>query len=115
MSDSTQQNIANELFESAKNLISGDNLTISNVITLATSLMKSVEKYSDLTGADKKSIVIMVIGRVAEELPQGTSKDMFNTAIPVLPDIIDTIISIDKGDIKIKAKKIWVKIRGMCC
>jgi hypothetical protein len=113
MDKSTQKKISDTLYDTFINIVNEDDFTITKVITLTTSLMQAVDKYTELTGSEKKVIVLYVIERFIEDTNNNTVKDILNTAKPLLPDIIDTIMNVDKRKIKIRAKKLFESIK--CC
>lgn len=102
--------IADELYDSVKGLLA-EELNTTKVIGLVTRLMQSVDTYTNVSGKEKKEVILEVIDRIINDLPDGTSKDVLKTARPMIPDIIDTIISVDKRELKIRAKKMWKR----CC
>jgi len=102
--------IVDELYNSIKSLVN-DELDITKLMQITTTLMQVVETYSELKGQEKKGLILQVIDKISEELPEGTAKDVVKTTRPIIPNIIDTVISVDKGELKIKAKRIWKRIR----
>lgn len=113
MNESTQKKISDTLYDTFINIIKEDDFTTTKVITLTTSLMQAVDKYTELTGSEKKVIVLYVIERFTEDAENNTVKDILTVAKPMLPDIIDAIMNVDKRKIKIRAKKFLDSI--MCC
>lgn len=99
--------ISDELYESVKDLIT-EELNTAKVLGLVTNLMQFVDTYTGLSGEEKKDIVLQVIDRIIVDLPNDNALKL---ARPIIPDIINTIINVDKRKIKIKVKKIWKK----CC
>lgn len=107
--------IANDLYENFKELVT-DDFVMQNVIGLVTDIMKVVDKYDGIKGSEKKEVVLLLIDKIIEDLPNGTAKDVLNTTKPMLPSVIDTIISVDRRKITIKARKCWDRIKdNMCC
>lgn len=79
----------------------------SNIISISIELMQLVENYKGLTGSKKKDVVIDVINlllttNVRDKNELFVLKEIVDFTIPT---IIDTIISIDKKEIRIKLKK----------
>ena len=110
---SAHKKIADTLYDTFIGVINEDDFNITKVIILVTNLMQAVEKYTELKGSEKKVIVLYVIERFIEATKNNTAKDVLNLAKPMLPELIDTIMNVDKRKIKIRAKKLFDSIR--CC
>ena len=102
------------LFTSGKNIVRNwvddEKQTISSWINLGTSLAEIIDKYKDITGAEKKSIVIKVVTLIIEDkdIVTGIDDDMRENICSIvkltLPTTIDLIIKATQGGIKINKK-----------
>jgi hypothetical protein len=103
--------IVNEIYDNIKNIVT-DKLTASNIIIITINLMKIIEKYKKISGNDKKTIVLDILKKVVNEtIDDKQEKDILLFVINnTLPFVIDTIISIDKREIKIKMIRLYKKI-----
>lgn len=102
-----QTNIDKLLIEVDK-LIDNDALTTVNISKVMVSLMVLVDEYPDLTGPQKKEIVLAVlkkhvIDHFEEEAPEYS--ELLKIIETVLPTTIDVMVSIDNKEITIHLKK----------
>lgn len=103
------------LYESLSRIIGDKKVTTVNIVLIATNLMKIVEKYPDLHGTQKKSLVIHVLKRFVVDHLDGEAESSLILFIDMfLPSVIDTIISVDKKEVAIKIKK-GFKACFACC
>jgi hypothetical protein len=94
-------------------------ITPLNVVVIATELMQIVEKYNNLTGVQKKMLVINVIKKVVNnQVDSPEEKAAINLIIDVtLPIVIDNLVSAMNGTLtfnKEKAISFFKKI-FFCC
>jgi len=81
-------------------------LTKENITTIVINLMQLVEKYPDLTGEQKKLLVIHVIKKFIKDITDKEEEEVLLTFVDIfLPTLIDTLVSVDKKEILIKIKK----------
>ena len=110
-------NAVKKLYHEIKKYLNGGKITQSNVIAVLVNLMKLIEEFPDLSGVQKKHVVIQAICVAVddqrEDVEEATRIKEF--VVLTLPDVIDTIVDIDKRKLKIKIKKIINKIKNYCC
>lgn len=106
MAEKTTQQIIDELISTITGIVGTEKITISNVLSICINLMQIVEKYSSLTGAQKKDIVIKTLENLIEK-EEGKDSIML-----LIPDFIDKIISVENGEIHIG---ISVEAVQSCC
>ena len=77
--------------------------SIEKIIDLVPQLIKYVEKYNSLTGAEKKKLVIELVKHFIDKT-DGFGNDMIVDPIlkHVVPSVIDNLIKVDKNQIKLK-------------
>lgn len=101
--------------------ITDKKLDLGLVIQWGSIIMQAVEKYPELSGADKKDLVIIVLKRLVEEFDIGESEGeiidiLIDNAMPI---VIDLVVSASKGElglnkISMKIKKFFKKICKCC-
>lgn len=76
-------------------------ISITNVINLVTSTMESAERFRDISGPQKKEVVVNVLDKLVEEIPATQDdKPAIQYSIKLLlPNIIDSIVSATKGQL----------------
>lgn len=97
-----------QLYDELSNILSKDEkLTTSSIITIVISLMQIVENYDNISGPDRKKIVIVVLDKfiddnIDNEVERRDLKMLMSMTVPTL---IDSIVSIDKKEVSIRARK----------
>lgn len=82
-------------------------ITSANISSICLNLMVIVETYPNLTGSDKKLLVLETIESFVNKKMMGKSSDYPQLIFIIqvaLPMIIDMFIGIDKNNLKIHAK-----------
>ena len=90
----------------------GDYTDIDDILKLVIVMMKEIEKYKTIKGVKKKKYVLYAINvLITKKVSNADDKKriLFITN-RTLPFIIDTMVSIDKRQIKIKLKSLKKKI-----
>jgi hypothetical protein len=109
----------NQLYNYIKS-IHGDKITPSNIILISSELIQIVEKYKNLTGTQKKMLIINTIKKIVnEQVNTSDEKNALNIVITAtLPDVIDGLISAINGAMKFtkdnKKNKLG-KLLSICC
>jgi hypothetical protein len=104
------------LHEELKKIIEKSSINRSNIITIVISLMQIVEKYQDVSGVQKKAIILKSLELVInDQISDEEEAKALNLLVEVtLPTLIDTVVSIDKKEIQIKIKKGCSKLLQCC-
>jgi hypothetical protein len=108
------KNIVENLKAFLDELTKADGLTPQNIIYNITLLMQQVGKYKNLSGIDKKNVVLYVIDDFVNSSEVLSSDPTLKLAIKSMaPSVIDTLINAAKGKYKFKVKiRAWF---GCCC
>lgn len=104
------------LYEELKKIIGKGNINSSNIVTILISLMQIVEKYQDVSGIQKKAIILKALKLVInDQVTNEEEAKALNLLVEVtLPTVIDTLVSVDKKEIQIKIKKGCSKLLKCC-
>jgi len=105
------------LYDEIETLIEGKKIDAGSIISIATLLMKTVEKYSDVNGIQKKEIVLAVLRKIVQEKisdPDERANVLFLVEQTV-PPVIDALVAVDKGQLKIKIQKGCKSLFSCCC
>ncbi len=94
-----------------------EKITPTNIIVIATELMQIVEKYKELTGPQKKMLVINVIKKVVNsQVDSEETRNALNTIIDfTLPAVIDNLVSAINGEIKFNKEKVQSFFKKYIC
>jgi hypothetical protein len=108
-----------ELYKYVKSILGSDNVTPLNIMMIINSLLQIVEKYQDLTGSQKKMLVLDTIRKVINETVTNENDKIQLLMIVnlTLPHVIDTLVSAINGDLKFEKDKVisWFNKMFCCC
>jgi hypothetical protein len=92
----------NELYIYSKSVINTKTISSITLITLANKLIQIVEKYKQLTGNQKKMLVLDTLTKIINENIDNEveKQELLSLITTLLPKIIDTVISAINGDMK---------------
>lgn len=95
-----------------------DKINFGNLVNVITRCVEIVDKYKQLTGVEKKMMVIKMITTLIDkhETDETTKRSLIDLLNSVGVSVIDTIIYAAKGKLAIDLKK-WRKVLKMikCC
>lgn len=82
-------------------------ISVSNVCSITIELMQMVESFTDLSGEEKKGLVLQVLIDIIKNHIDNDQIEyvVIEVARYVVPNVIDTIIAFDKGNIHINISK----------
>jgi hypothetical protein len=96
------------LLEKIKSILDDSDLTPMNISSIVLSLVVAVEEFKDLSGKDKKKVVLDSIEKyILSTIPETNEirSILLDILRDLLPEMIEIIIGVDKGQYRIKAKK----------
>lgn len=96
------------LLEKIKSTLEDSALTPMNISSIVLSLVVAVEEFKDLSGKDKKKVVLDSIEKyILSTIPETNEirSILLDILRDLLPEMIEIIIGVDKGQYRIKAKK----------
>ena len=104
------------LYDELKDVVGTRSIDKENVVGIVLSLMKLVEKHDDVKGEQKKNLIIYVLNCFINDTVSDKNEAEVITGIVnfTLPTVIDTIVSIDKKELKIKLVKGCNKLFACC-
>lgn len=108
MAASSERRVTQAVEETAKQVrrlvnTARDGFTIALVPDIVTTSMRIVDRIADLRGEDKKEVVIRVVVRLVDE--SDTTGALEPLVLPMIPPLIEMILSIDKGALQIKVRE----------
>lgn len=95
-----QELYANMLYDNLKDSVQSVKLTPLNITAIIVSAMQLVEKIPNLSGKDKKNLVLHVLQRYNNDFPSDNPISM-----NMLPSFIDMAVSLDRKEVTIKIDK----------
>jgi hypothetical protein len=104
------------LYTELKNIVGDRTVDRENVVGIALALMQLVENYREVKGPQKKELVLHVLKLFIEDTISNQSEAKLVTGVIelTLPTVIDTIVSVDKKELKIKLRKGWRSLLACC-
>jgi len=95
MSEQKKEDIVSEISSKICEFLGDNSITIVNVLSVCIFAMKTIEYYKNLSGNQKKDIVIDSLKSVISQ------KNGDSSIVDIIPSFIDTSISIDKRELQI--------------
>lgn len=98
-----------------ESLVDLEDFSISNLTKVLPQLMKHVENYKNLRGPQKRDLVIKMVKHIID-ITDGPGNDEFWDPIlkKLVPGLIDTLVEINDGKLKIRKKKLSF-LKVFCC
>lgn len=102
----TPEDAVNMIYDRIRESIVNKKVTLSNIMIIVSSAIKIIEEFTNLTGQEKKNIVITAIKRAIEEIPMSNNDRIAADLMidSVLNRMIDVIIGVATGEIDILGK-----------
>ena len=97
-----------------------EDFSVENLMKIIPELIKHVETYKKFTGEQKRSMVISMLRHLVDITDGPGNDEMIDPIVKrLVPSIIDTLVDVDKGRLKLTKKK-WKKAfrvigRLFCC
>jgi len=106
------------LYDRIKSLFTGDEITIENIFDLLILAMEQVERFTELSGAVKKKLVLQTVQRLVHDfVVVSIENDLLRLIIDnFLGTLIDTLVQVDGGSMRINLdkKKLARKLLPCC-
>ena len=92
-----------------------EDFSVSKLMSIVPKLMKHVENYKNLKGAQKRELVIKMLKHIID-VTDGPGNDAVWDPIlkDLVPGLIDTLIEVNDGKLKLR-KKPFKFLRLFCC
>jgi hypothetical protein len=109
------EGLIDEIYKSVRTMIVDKPFNINNLVAIGAIIMQVVDQYTNLTGPQKKDIVLQVAHNLVNEAPfDDEAKALVNLAVDTtLSAAIEFIIMAKNGEIEF-VNKIEEKIKGCC-
>jgi len=78
-------------------------LSIGNITEIVIDIMKQVDVINGMSGVQKKTLVLNILNRLVERTDSGSYDEQIDSILKIIiPTLIDKLIDIDQGRLKIK-------------
>ncbi len=79
-----------------------EDFSINNLMSILPQLMRHVKKYKSLSGFEKRTMVISMLKHIIDITDGPGNDDLWDPILKKLvPSIIDTLVEVDKGNLRI--------------
>lgn len=90
-----------------------ENFSLNDCVSMLPKLIVYVEKFKLLTGLEKRSLVIEILKLIIDKTDLPGDDELLDPILKqFIPSIIDTLIEVDKRNIKLNKKKCLWKCMG---
>ena len=92
-----------------------EDFDVGKMVTVLPRLMQHVEHYKNLSGQQKKELVISMVKHIID-ITDGPGNDAFwdKKKKKLVPSLIDTFITISDGKLRLRKKKGWMRRLFAC-
>jgi hypothetical protein len=92
-----------------------EDFSVSNLMKVLPKLMKHVENYKNLKGPQKRELVIKMVRHIIDITDGPGNDDVWDPILKQLvPGLIDTLIEVNDGKLKIRKRKLSF-LKVFCC
>ena len=106
-----------QMVQYIKTTLGDEKITATNIVIISTNLMHIVEQYKDLTGSQKKMLILDTIKKVINQNvndPQERISLMLIVDM-TLPPMLDTLVSAINGGLKFEKDKVVSGFKKLFC
>lgn len=84
-----------------------EDLSVENLMRIIPELIRHVEMYKEFTGEQKRNMVINMLKHLIDVTDGPGNDEIFDPILKrMVPSIIDTLVEVDKGRLKLTGKKL---------
>jgi len=84
-----------------------EDVSVENLMKIIPELIRHVEMYKNFTGEQKRNMVINMLKHLIDITDGPGNDDIFDPILKrMVPSIIDTLVEVDKGRLKLTGKKL---------
>lgn len=108
MENTENINFSNILVDEMIKILDGKKLTSANITLIVFSLMQSMERCKTVSGLEKKAIVINALNKfIQAHVNDETESQQLQMIVTLtVPTLIDTLVSVDSGELKLRMKNL---------
>ncbi len=83
-----------------------EDFKVESIMKVVPQIIRHVQKYKSLSGQEKKTMVIAMLSHIVDITDGPGDDDLWDPIIKrLIPHVIDTIVMVDKGKLKLNTKK----------
>lgn len=106
-----------QMVEYIKSTLGDNKITATNIIIITTNLMHIVEQYKDLTGSQKKMLILDTLKKVINQNVSDAQERISLMMIVdmTLPHVLDTLVTAINGELKFEKDKVISGFKNLFC
>lgn len=106
-----------QMVEYIKSTLGDNKITATNIIIITTNLMHIVEQYKDLTGSQKKMLILDTLKKVINQNVSDAQERISLMMIVdmTLPHVLDTLVTAINGGLKFEKDKVISGFKHLFC
>ena len=106
-----------QMVEYIKSTLGDNKITATNIIIITTNLMHIVEQYKDLTGSQKKMLILDTLKKVINQNVSDVQERISLMMIVdmTLPHVLDTLVTAINGGLKFEKDKVISGFKNLFC
>jgi len=106
-----------QMVEYIKSTLGDNKITATNIIIITTNLMHIVEQYKDLTGSQKKMLILDTLKKVINQNVSDVQERISLMMIVdmTLPLVLDTLVTAINGGLKFEKDKVISGFKNLFC
>jgi len=83
-----------------------EDFKIESIMKVVPTIVKHVQKYKSLSGIEKKTMIVAMLSHIVDITDGPGDDDLWDPIIKrLIPHVIDTLVMVDKGKLKLNTKK----------
>ena len=83
-----------------------EDFKIESIMKVVPTIVKHVQKYKSLSGTEKKTMIVAMLSHIVDITDGPGDDDLWDPIIKrLIPHVIDTLVMVDKGKLKLNTKK----------
>ena len=93
-----------------------ENFDVSSMMAVLPKLIKHVENYKNLRGEQKRELVISMLKHIIDITDGPGNDEVWDPILKkLIPSLIDTLIEVNDGKLKLRKKQKWLGKLLLCC
>ena len=93
-----------------------EDFDVGKMVTVLPKLMQHVEHYRNLSGSQKKQLVITMLKHIIDVTDGPGNDDIWDPILKMMvPSLIDTLITVNDGKLRLRKKHGWLRKLLLCC
>jgi len=102
------------IYNTISQTIHSGSLSIENLILITGNIMTMVEQIPNLSGPEKKDLVLSVLNQLIADVPDPQIRVELQLADKILPYVIDIVVAASKGQLGLNIQQAVQTVKSGC-